>query len=146
MIESVDLFIRSDAFCLCNTIHYFGHMAETIHDRFFKENFSRQDIAADFVREIFPDALLAKLNLDTFALTNTSYVDPTLEEYFADIVYTCQYEDGNPVEIAILFEHKSYKEKYPHFQLLRYLLNCWEENRKQEQPPTLVIPVVIYHG
>lgn len=64
-------------------------MTENVHDKFFKENFSRQDIAVDFVREVFPDAVLAKLQLDTFMLTNNSYVDPTLEEYFADIVYTC---------------------------------------------------------
>jgi predicted transposase/invertase (TIGR01784 family) len=121
-------------------------MAENIHDKFFKENFSRQDIAVDFVREVFPDTLLSRLDLDTFTLTNNSFVDPTLEEYFADIVYTCTYTDDKPVEIAILFEHKSYKEKYPHFQLLRYLLNRWEEARKQEQPPVLLIPVLIYHG
>lgn len=121
-------------------------MPENIHDKFFKENFSRQDIAADFVRETFPETLLAKLDLNTFVLSSVSYVDPTLEEYFADIVYDCQYEGSQPVQIAILFEHKSQREKYPHFQLLRYLLNSWEEARKQHKPPILLIPVVIYHG
>lgn len=38
-------------------------MPENIHDKFFKENFSRQDIAADFIRETFPDFLRAKLDL-----------------------------------------------------------------------------------
>lgn len=50
------------------------------------------------------------------------------------------------MQIAILFEHKSQKEKYPHFQLLRYLLNSWEEARKQNKPPIVLIPVIIYHG
>ena len=63
---------------------------------------------AFFVREVFPNTLLAKPNLDTFTLTINSYVDPSQEEYFADIVYTCRYEGEKPVEIAILFEHKSY--------------------------------------
>lgn len=121
-------------------------MAENIHDKFFKENFSRQDIAVDFVRELFPPTLLAKLQLDTFALTPNSYVEPQLDEYFADIVYSCQLSSNRLVEIVILFEHKSYREKYPHFQLLRYLLNSWEQSQKQDQPPVLLIPVVIYHG
>ncbi|MFD2570983.1 Rpn family recombination-promoting nuclease/putative transposase [Spirosoma soli] len=121
-------------------------MAENIHDRFFKENFSRQDIAIDFVREFFPKHLVGKINLDTLTITNNSYTDPALDEYFADIVYTCNYQGETTIEVAILFEHKSYKEKYPHFQLLRYLLNRWEEARKQDQPLTLLIPVIIYHG
>lgn len=120
-------------------------MAENAHDKFFKDNFSRQDIARAFVEETFPASLLEKLRLDTFTLSNASYIDTTLEEYFADIVYTCQY-GAQSVQIAILFEHKSYKETYPHFQLLRYLLNSWEQARKQKQPPTLLIPVIIYHG
>ncbi|AQG79047.1 Rpn family recombination-promoting nuclease/putative transposase [Spirosoma montaniterrae] len=121
-------------------------MAENIHDKFFKENFSRHDIALAFVEEVFPASLLKKLKLETFALSNASYVDTTLEEYFADIVYSCRYDDEQSLEIAILFEHKSYKETYPHFQLLRYLLNSWEQARKQNQLPTLLIPIIIYHG
>lgn len=119
---------------------------ENSHDKFFKDNFSRHDIARAFVEETFPASLLAKLRLDTFTLSNASYIDATLEEYFADIVYTCDFGDAQPVQIAILFEHKSYRETYPHFQLLRYLLNSWEQARKQKQPPTLLIPVIIYHG
>ena len=121
-------------------------MAENIHDKFFKENFSRQDIAVDFVRELFPSTLLAKLQLDTFALTPNSYVEPSLTEYFADIVYECRTGESQPVQIAILFEHKSYREKYPHFQLLRYQLNSWEQAQKQNETPTLIIPIIIYHG
>ena len=121
-------------------------MAENIHDRFFKDNFSRQDIAVAFVRELFPADLVENLDLDGFALSNNSYIDPTLEEYFADLVYTCPYRGGGTVQVAILFEHKSYREKYPHFQLLRYMLNSWEQADKQAEPPVLLIPVLLYHG
>ena len=121
-------------------------MAENIHDKFFKDNFSKKDIALAFIHETFPEGLSEKLDVETFTLSNNSYVDTTLEEHFADIVYTCQFKGQQPVEIAIVFEHKSYKENYPHFQLLRYLLNSWELARKQKRPPTLMIPVIIYHG
>lgn len=121
-------------------------MTENIHDKFFKDNFSRQDIALAFIEEVFPETLLSQLDLGTFALSANSYVDPILDEYFADIVYTCIYRRQQTVEVSILFEHKSKRYAYPHFQLLRYLLNSWEQARKQKQPPTLIIPVVIYHG
>lgn len=57
-------------------------MAENIHDgsgqpKSFKENFSRHDIAIDFVRELFPPALVANLQLNTFALTPNSFVEPS---------------------------------------------------------------------
>lgn len=90
-------------------------MAENVHDKFFKDNFSRQDIARSFMEEMFPATLLEKLRLDTLVLSTASYIDETLEEFFADIVYTCRYGDAQSVEVAILFEHKSYKETYPHF-------------------------------
>lgn len=92
-------------------------MPENIHDKFFKENFSRQDIAADFIRETFPETLLAKLDLTTFVLRSASYVDPTLEEYFADIIYDCQYDSEKAIQIAILFEHKSQKREVPSFSI-----------------------------
>ena len=127
-------------------VRIFETMAENIHDRFFKDNFSQRDIAVAFIEELFPPELSEKLDLSTFTMTNNSYIDPALDEYFADIVYSCQYGESQLIQIAILFEHKSYKEKYPHFQLMRYLVNSWEEAQKQKKPPVLVIPVVIYHG
>jgi predicted transposase/invertase (TIGR01784 family) len=73
-------------------------------------------------------------------------VDEDLNDYFADLLYTCQLRNGEQVRIALLFEHKSYPEKHPHFQLLRYLLNAWQQADAQSEPLLPILPVVFYHG
>ena len=116
------------------------------HDKFFKAAFSRKDVVATLIESRFPELLRKGLDLSTLELTNSSFVDDELSEYFADLVYDCVYMSEQPVKIALLIEHKSYQEEYPHLQLLRYLLNAWQEDRKQGQKLTPVIPIVIYHG
>ncbi len=84
--------------------------------------------------------------MDSLELSNNSFIDETLSEHFADLVYLCEYEGNQKIRISFLFEHKSYKEPYPHLQLLRYLLNVWEQDKKEKKPLTMTIPIVIYHG
>ena len=79
-------------------------------------------------------------------MDNNSYIDEELEEQFSDIVYTCEYRGTGQIRITLLFEHKSYHVKYPHFQILKYMLRIWETCIKQNAELTPVIPVVIYHG
>jgi hypothetical protein len=50
------------------------------------------------------------------------------------------------VTVSLLFEHKSNVPTYPHFQLLRYLVEAWEDQIKQKKGLTPIIPIVIYHG
>lgn len=74
-------------------------------------------------------------------------MDEILEEHFADLVYDCPLREGTTARIAFLLEHKSYPEKRPHLQLLRYLLNAWQADTKAGTDPLgLLVPVVIYHG
>jgi predicted transposase/invertase (TIGR01784 family) len=91
--------------------------------------------------------MLQKLRLETLELENNSFVDENLEEYFADILYTCQYGASEKIRIALLYEHKSYKEDYPHWQLNKYMLSVWQSGLKQKKnKPIPIIPIVIYHG
>lgn len=108
--------------------------------------FSRKDVVANLIESRFPEPLRQRLDLSKLELTNSSFVDDGLSEHFADLVYDCFYMGEQSVKIALLIEHKSYQEDYPHLQLLRYLLNAWQEDRKQGQKLTPMIPMVIYHG
>src|SRR5690625_3721170 len=47
-----------------------------------------------------------------------------------------------------LFEHKSYEEKNISFQLLKYMIEIWENKLNKEKTDELpiVIPLVVYHG
>ena len=116
------------------------------HDRFFKEVFSIRENALDFINGAFPAKFKEKILPETLKLDTTSYIDEKLNEYFSDIVYTCSLKAGKEMKISLLFEYKSYPVKYPHLQLLRYILNIWESNIKQNMELQIVVPMIVYHG
>jgi hypothetical protein len=115
------------------------------HDKFFKESFSRLEVAQSFIEEIFPLELREKINLDKMKRVNDSFTDEELSEHLADVVYQTEFA-GQKTLVTLLFEHKSYTEKYPHLQLLQYILNIWKEERKQKKDLSIVIPIIIHHG
>ncbi len=115
------------------------------HDRFFKETFSRTDITSDFLQAYLPEAIRARLDLSSLHRETDSYTDEQLGEHFADLVFSATF-DGQPVQVTLLLEHKSYPVKYPHFQLNRYILSVWEQQIKQKITLTPVLPIIIYHG
>jgi predicted transposase YdaD len=73
---------------------------KNVHDKFFKESFSRIDVATNFLEEFLPVDFIAKLKLPSLAIDNGSFVDENLEERFADIVYTCNYGELGKVKLA----------------------------------------------
>ena len=116
------------------------------HDKFFRDAFSRIDIAKDYLQHFLPLAISKNLDLSSLELQSESYISPALQDYYSDKVYTCQYKDKTKITITFLLEHKSYPPTYPHFQLLRYQLEIWEHQLKNKQQLTPVLPVIIYHG
>lgn len=116
------------------------------HDKLFKATFSRPDVVVSLIEDLFPSALVAEIDVQTLALTTNSYIDNDLREHFADLVYQCQFSSQAPFEIALLLEHKSYPNRYPHLQLLRYMLNRWQQDAQANQGLIPIIPVLIYHG
>jgi predicted transposase/invertase (TIGR01784 family) len=115
------------------------------HDKFFKETFSRVDVTQSFIDEVFPSDIRDKINLNSLKLTNGSFMDADLSEHLADLVYEVEYA-GEQATIVLLFEHKSYQEDFPEWQLLRYMTNIWKEEQKQKKKSKIVIPIIIHHG
>jgi len=115
------------------------------HDKYFKSLFSHKEEMTDFIVHALP--LLSK-NIDTttLQLDTTQYIDKRLEIGYSDIVYNCKYKNKINIKIALLFEHKSEKEDYPHLQLLGYMLKIWFTNIKQGQPLMPIVPILFYHG
>ncbi len=129
------------------------------HDSFFKNLLSKREQAIEFLAKTTPAEIVENLHLNTLQLDTTDYVDSELQEYFADVVYNCDYTfNGNEtknVKITFLFEHKSYKESIPHLQLNRYLLNIWDTQVNQANIDKIkfkdfrlqpIIPIIFYHG
>jgi predicted transposase/invertase (TIGR01784 family) len=116
------------------------------HDRFFKETFTRIEVARDFFANYLPPAVAETLDLDSLALQSGSFVDEDLQEQFADLLYQVHLHDGEDAYLYLLLEHKSYPDPETPFQLLRYLVRIWERDRRDDKDLRPIVPVVVYHG
>ena len=118
------------------------------HDKFFKEVFSRREVAVDFLRNYLPADVFLCLDEESIYLRKDSFVDKELATYFSDLLYQANLKDGADAYAYVLFEHKSYPEPLIAFHLLRYMVKIWEQDLKQGFSGKLssVIPIVIYHG
>lgn len=119
----------------------------TQHDRLFRATFSIKSEAELFIKNFLPWDINQFLDYDTLELKNSSFINEHLENQFSDIIYACRWEESSKsVLLTFLFEHKSYPEKYPELQLLRYMLEGYQSQLKQKEELSLIIPIVLYHG
>jgi hypothetical protein len=76
-----------------------------------------------------------------------SFVDEDLRESFSDMLYRAQRKRGGEAYVYILFEHKSWPDKWVGFQLLQSLTQIWKKLKdagvKSLAP---VFPIVFYQG
>jgi hypothetical protein len=91
------------------------------HDTFFRESFTRSEVARDFLRCELPAALLAELDLATLTIGKDTYVASDLRTAYSDLVYRIAYR-GEALNVYLLFEHKSWAEHWTALQLLRYFV------------------------
>lgn len=124
-------------------------MTETknLHDAFFKEVFSRVEVARDFFAKYLPPEISAALDLSEIEVLKDSFVDPELQSHFSDLLYRVSFKNGKTGFVYILFEHKSKPEKFVAFQVLMYMVRIWDMLLRQKAkslPP--IFPLVLYHG
>lgn len=116
------------------------------HDHFFRQTFGIPEIAKDYLRNFLPRHLAQQIQLDSIERVEGAFVSNKLRAHFSDIVYRCVLKDGGKAWLTFLFEHKSKQAKYPHIQLLRYMLEIWERAVKEKKRLPLIIPIIVYHG
>ncbi len=117
------------------------------HDAFFKQVFSQLAHARELIQRYAPPEVVGLLNLDTLERMETSFVDDELKQHFADLAFRAHTIAGGETYICLLFEHKSYPERWVALQLLRYILLVWEFEHKQGRKKLpVVFPLVVYHG
>ncbi|KJS49061.1 MAG: transposase [Peptococcaceae bacterium BRH_c23] len=117
------------------------------HDKFFKETLSDLQTAQDFLQNYLPRELLEFMDLESISLQKDSFIEKELEETFSDLLFQTKinHKDGY---LYLLFEHKSYPSPKIALQLLKYMLNIWEQ-KTADQPTAklpVIIPMVVYHG
>lgn len=120
-------------------------MLSNIHDSFFKSLFSIKENLKDLLQGTLPQEIFNRIIPDTLEYDPTEYVDPELAPYFRDIAFNMLYGDKK-IKISLLYEHKSYPDKHIHLQLLRYMLNVWENQTDNKQDLTPVVCILFYHG
>lgn len=117
------------------------------HDSFFREVWTNPETARSFIENYLPQGIVSSINIDTLEICKDSYVTDELSDFFSDILYKVTIGEDSGF-VYFLFEHKSFKDKNIHFQLLQYIVEIWRmngsENKKGKLPP--IIPIVIYHG
>jgi len=118
------------------------------HDKFFKETFSRPEVAREFFQTYLPPCLVEAIDWQTLKLEPTSFVDERLAGASSDLLYSVRLH-GEPVLLYCLFEHQSTVDPDMPFRLLVYMVRIWEHWRKQAQPgekPPCIVPIVLHQG
>jgi len=118
------------------------------HDRFFKATLSREEVARDFVRHYLPQRILDCLDVDSLTVSKDTFVDKELREYFSDLLYSLDVQEGGSAYVYLLFEHKSFSDPLTGLHILRYMVKIWEQclKRGEGRPLPGIIPMVVYHG
>ena len=122
-------------------------MLSNPHDSFFKELFSRPEVAADFLANYLPPEIAAALDLSSLEIVKDSFVDEALRSHLSDLLYRVGLQGGGNAYACMLFEHKSEPYDLVSWQILRYKVRAWELELRQgatKLPP--IIPIVFYHG
>ncbi len=118
------------------------------HDLFFKELLSRPEGQRDFVAHYLPAPVVAQLDLTTLEATKDSFVQGSLVAHYSDLLFRVRLVTGSLAYLYLLFEHKSRPDRFARLQLLRYLVEFWDDwhldHPRSPLPP--VLPVLFYHG
>ena len=117
------------------------------HDRFFRETFSRREVAEGFLRSYLPPEVVEGIDWASLEIAKGSFVEKALRSHFSDLLYSVCH-GGKAVKIYLLLEHKSHPDAWVPLQLLRYQVRIWELHRKQKpkEPLPPILPLVLYHG
>ncbi len=116
------------------------------HDKFVRASFSNAERAAAFFESFLPQKLAAELDLQLLKANQESYIQDDLSEYFSDLVFEVPTKGGNPVDLVLLFEHKSAPDKHVLIQIGHYMFSHWFKSLSNKQPLKPIIPVIYYQG
>jgi len=104
------------------------------------------DIARQLSFLTLPSKAQNLINWDTLEIVKEVWLDERLKEHRSDVVYCTK--TLNDQWVYLLFEHKSSPDRRIHFQLLRYILDIFDQHEIQNgigKHLPLVIPIVVCH-
>jgi predicted transposase/invertase (TIGR01784 family) len=113
------------------------------HDKAFRDVYSNKENARSLLADKLPDKVLKLVDLDTLEISKDSFIEKELADYYSDMLYRVNLTDGSQGFIYVLFEHKSYYDRFVHLQLLEYMVKIWRLHIKQHKEPPDYLPIVI---
>ncbi len=118
------------------------------HDQYFRLSFGQPEAAAELVRHYLPAEVVAQFDLTSLERRAGSFVDEELRDQQGDLLFRARLRDGGEAQIYLLLEHKSYRDRFVAFQLLRYCVRIWERDRRERTTDALrpIVPLVVYNG
>jgi predicted transposase YdaD len=120
------------------------------HDKVFRENYLDPDNARSLIINALPERVVKLMDLSTLEICKDSFIEADLSDYYSDMLYRVKFRDGSAGSVYVLFEHKSYYDKYVHLQLLEYMVKIWrlhiKHNNEDSVSLPIVIPLLICHG
>jgi len=103
--------------------------------------------ASSLFRERLPPELARELADVPPRLMEGSFVDAALRDHFSDRLFELTLKGGDSLFLYCLVEHKSSPEPRVALQLLRYLVEVWEQlARRSKGKLPQVVPMLVYHG
>ena len=115
------------------------------HDKFFKETLGMRENARSFVENYLPVEIRELIDIDSLEIEKDSFVTQELQDYYSDLLYKVKFGSYDGY-IYILFEHKSYNEKWIGLQLLEYILQIWKVKKSDGEKLPIIVPLVLHHG
>ena len=122
------------------------------HDKLFRKTYGDKENARSFLTNYLPGQVLKLVDLSTLEISKDSFIEKELADYYSDMLYRVMLKDGSAGFIYLLFEHKSYYDKYVHLQLLEYMVKIWRlyikehKHRGKSVKLPIVIPLLICHA
>jgi hypothetical protein len=116
------------------------------HDALFRHVLSRAADAASELRTVVPDAVASRIEWDELTLQPGSFVSPELRSRFSDLLFRTRLS-GHPAYIYLLLEHQSSSDDFMPLRMLDYLVNIWNQHRRQHPDDRLlpaIIPIVVH--
>ncbi|MCC5814334.1 MAG: Rpn family recombination-promoting nuclease/putative transposase [Leptospira sp.] len=116
------------------------------HDPYVRSIFSGREESIEFFRGTLPTKILELLDIDKLEDTKESFISEEQKESRTDKLFKIPTKTGRDVYSYILFEHKSYLDPNIYTQLLRYMTEIYQWQKKNNKKYSPVIPFVFYHG
>jgi predicted transposase YdaD len=113
------------------------------HDKLFRHTYSDKENACSFLSQGLPEQVLKLVDLSTLEISKDSFIEKELADYHSDMLYKVNLTDGSQGFVYVLFEHKSYYDRFVHLQLLEYMAKIWRLYIKQHKKPPDFLPIVI---